>query len=140
MKKENIYIDLSKCTGEQIENIHRILGDKLKPISPSIVFNFPIMHYHEGMWVRTNLFQDKSNECSFLEDKTELTYPEFIKLFEGKERVKTELIPDAAYWRYRCLLAEKCLSVSPCDPDITEEQINSHKDYNEYLKTFGKKD
>lgn len=72
--------------------------------------------------------------------RTELTYSKFIKLLEGGDEVKTELIPDVAYWRYRCLLAEKCLSVSPCDPDITEEQIKSHKDYNEYLETFGKKD
>lgn len=85
MKKENIYIDLGRCSEEELKNIYTILGDTLKFIAPSIVFNFPIMHYHEGMWIRTNFYQDKAKEDSFLEDKTELTYPEFIKLFEGGE-------------------------------------------------------
>lgn len=85
MDKSKIYLDLSKCIGEELKNIYTILGDTLKFESPSIVFNFPIMHYHEGMWIRTNFFQDKAKEDNFLADKTELTYPEFIKLFEGGE-------------------------------------------------------
>lgn len=80
-----IYLDLSKCTEEEQKNIYTILGDTLKFESPSIGFNFPIMHYHKGMWIRTNFFQDKAKEDNFLADKTELTYPEFIKLFEGGE-------------------------------------------------------
>jgi len=38
------------------------------------------------------------------------------------------------YWRIRCELAEKCLEESPCDPDISAEQIAAHKSYNEFLK------
>jgi hypothetical protein len=39
-----------------------------------------------------------------------------------------------SYWRIRCELAEKCLEESPCDPDISAEQIAAHKSYNEFLK------
>lgn len=42
---------------------------------------------------------------------------------------------DAEYWRRRCELAERCLEVSPCDPDITKEQIVAHKAYDEFLSS-----
>lgn len=42
------------------------------------------------------------------------------------------------YWKQRCLLAEKCLEESPCDPDITLEQIQAHNDYNIFLDKNGK--
>jgi len=45
---------------------------------------------------------------------------------------------DNDYWKQRCLLAEKCLENSPCDPDINSEQIESHKKYNEFIETNGK--
>ena len=37
------------------------------------------------------------------------------------------------YWKTRCELAEKCLEESPCDPDITNEQIFAHSNYNAFL-------
>ena len=37
------------------------------------------------------------------------------------------------YWKQRCLLAEKCMEESPCDPDMTTAQIEAHKEYNEFL-------
>lgn len=40
------------------------------------------------------------------------------------------------YWKQRCLLVEKCLSESPCDPDITNEQIKAHSDLREFLNTY----
>ena len=42
------------------------------------------------------------------------------------------------YWKQRCLLAEKCLEESPCDPDITLEQIQAHNNYNIFLDKNGK--
>lgn len=42
------------------------------------------------------------------------------------------------YLKQRCLLAEKCLEESPCDPDITLEQIKAHSDYNIFLDKNGK--
>ena len=40
----------------------------------------------------------------------------------------------AHYWQKRCLLAEKCLDESPCDPDITEKQIIAHNEYDNFLE------
>jgi hypothetical protein len=37
------------------------------------------------------------------------------------------------YWEQRCLLAEKCLAESPCDPDITASQIEAHTNYQAFL-------
>ena len=76
---------------------------------------------------------------SLSKDELKERWEKYNKYSEGGEGEKTELLPDVAYWRNRCLLAEKCLYESPCDPDITGEQINAHKDYNQFLKTFGEK-
>ena len=31
------------------------------------------------------------------------------------------------YWKTRCLAAEDYIAKSPCDPDITKEQIKAHE-------------
>ena len=33
---------------------------------------------------------------------------------------------DLDYWKERCLLAEAYISESPCDPDITAEQLEAY--------------
>ena len=33
------------------------------------------------------------------------------------------------YWKKRCKLAEKCIEESPCDPDITSDQIKAHSNW-----------
>jgi len=38
------------------------------------------------------------------------------------------------YWKKRAELAEKYISESPCDPDITTEQLNAYLQWQEYLK------
>lgn len=43
------------------------------------------------------------------------------------------IIASAKYWKERCLAAEGFISKSPCDPDITKEQIIAH-DYWQLLK------
>lgn len=42
------------------------------------------------------------------------------------------------YWQIRCELAERLLELSPCDPDITKDQIEAHKEYNDFLTKHGK--
>lgn len=50
---------------------------------------------------------------------------------ELKKRPDAEIIQRQMellmYWMSRCYAAEKCIEVSPCDPDITAEQIEAHK-------------
>ena len=37
------------------------------------------------------------------------------------------------YWKTRCRLAEAIVEASPCDPDITTEQIEAHQNYQSFL-------
>ena len=41
------------------------------------------------------------------------------------------------YWRKRCELAEQVIEHTPCDMDITEEQIQAVSNYNDFIKNGG---
>lgn len=179
-EKEKYFIDLSKCSEDERKHIYSIIHDRNEFLKPD--------SYTHDCWKMLNYSNiDERWHCSGenwdgLKNKTELTYSEFIKLFEEPKKLPSELLkdyfkntpreqvlkdwestaeydnvnspkvlelfeggegeilPDVAYWRNRCLLAEKCLSESPCDPDITNEQINAHNSYNEFIEAFGNKD
>lgn len=47
------------------------------------------------------------------------------------------LLSDVDYWKQRCLLAEKCLEESPCDPDITDDQIKAWDAYHKFIRWAG---
>ena len=47
---------------------------------------------------------------------------------------------DADYWSERCKHVENIWEKSPCDPDITDEQIEAHNDYHNFIKENGSKD
>ena len=49
------------------------------------------------------------------------------------ERLKAEM----DYWKTKCELTEDCLEKSPCDPDITSEQIEAWQTYHRFIKEFG---
>lgn len=83
MDKSKYFLDLSKCTEEEQIKAIAFLPE---PINED---DYDITHIHLYLlyddedcmwWVSTKYF---------LADKTELTYPEFIKLFEGGEGEKT---------------------------------------------------
>lgn len=101
MDKSKIYIDLSKCTEEERKSLpqilekagqevyfltkHTLLSGKLDMYYPYLVFSRP----SSNVWVFSH------NKP----DITELTYPEFIKLFEGgDEKSVEELLSDIDYW------------------------------------------
>ena len=54
-----------------------------------------------------------------------------------KDDVSVSLLNNENYWKQRCLLAEKCLEESPCDPDITELQIKAHNSYHKFISHYG---
>ena len=58
---------------------------------------------------------------------------ELTQLKAENERLKA----DNDYWKLRCQLAEDCLEKSPCDPDITNEQIQAWNEYHTFIKNFG---
>lgn len=109
MKKENIYIDLSKLSDEHIKALpqkienagYKILSETLSDlISGKITDGFKFLFYSPSGW----------NQNDYpLNGRTELTYPEFIKLFEGGE--ETEV-----------LQVENCISI--------EELTKLCNDYN----------
>lgn len=78
-----IYIDLSKCTEEERKEIARIINKHGHSITSKANYEiingcydklFPLLTYYEYWY------------CSrYASGKQELTYPEFIKLFEGGE-------------------------------------------------------
>ena len=70
-----------------------------------------------------------SNKYEIL-PKSELT-----QLKAENERLKGEVY----YWKTLCQLAEDCLEKSPCDPDITSEQIEAWKADHRIIKQFGAK-
>ena len=47
------------------------------------------------------------------------------------------LLSDTDYWKQRCLLAERCLEKSPCDPDITSDQIKAWNAYHKFISWAG---
>ena len=76
MKKENIYIDLSKCSEEEQKHIFSLLPESLSSLQYEIdEYNFMLDYEDDEWWV---------NGTKPPIYKTELTYPEFIKLFEGE--------------------------------------------------------
>jgi len=51
--------------------------------------------------------------------------------------VSGSLLSDVDYWKQRCLLAEQCLEESPCDPDITCDQIKAWNAYHNFISWAG---
>ena len=54
-----------------------------------------------------------------------------------KPPVSGSLLSDVDYWKQRCLLAEQCLEESPCDPDITSDQIKAWNAYHKFISWAG---
>ena len=86
MEKSKIFLDLSKCTEEEQRHLEKLTGFKI-----SYIKRYPYLQIIFSGW--------NQSDFTHLEGKTELTYPEFIKLFEGGDRenngwIPTEIKPD----------------------------------------------
>lgn len=44
---------------------------------------------------------------------------------------------DVEYWKQKCKLMEAIDEESPCDPDITEDQIKAWQNYHNFIKEHG---
>ena len=53
-----------------------------------------------------------------------------------ESQIISDLEYEVFYWKTRCLLVEKCLEENPGDPDIYPEQIQAHKEYDNFLDTY----
>ena len=79
MDKTKIFLDLSKCTEEEQIKVISLLPEPIKEDDYDITDLHLYLIYDDEdciWWISTKYF---------LAEKTELTYPEFIKLFEGGE-------------------------------------------------------
>lgn len=56
--------------------------------------------------------------------------------YNQTQQVISDLEYEVFYWKTRCLLAEKCLEENPGDPDIYPEQIQAHREYDNFLDTY----
>ena len=58
--------------------------------------------------------------------------------YAPKEKIKICLQLDETisktYWKTRCLLAEKYIEESPCDPDIYDEQLKAYSVWMDFKK------
>lgn len=83
MDKSKIYIDLSKCTEEEQKHVFTLLPDRQEHLQYRIdQYNtFLYLDNETGLWW--------VNSDTIPKNKTELTYPEFIKLFEGGDNDPT---------------------------------------------------
>ena len=79
MTKENIYIDLSKCSDDELKHIFSLLPEENDESQYAIFKIFKYLNYDE---IAEYWFVGDGRTIS---KKTELTYPEFIKLFDGEE-------------------------------------------------------
>lgn len=100
---EKYFIDLSKCSEEQRKHIFSLLPDRKKTVQYWFDKHNILLYFddEDGLWW--------VNGDIAPADKTEITYPEFIKLFEGGE--ETEV-----------LIVENCISI--------EELTKLCNDYN----------
>ena len=85
LKKEEIYLDLSKLSEEEIKEIYKKIKNSDQNIHTQTkrdLINGIVTHCYWFLFFDGNAWNQ--NETS-LSGRTELTYPEFIKLFEGGE-------------------------------------------------------
>lgn len=75
MDKSKYFLNLSKCSEEQVRILEQVTNENIIQIS-----EFPLLFWNGIEWD-----QVKKGDKLNIKGKTELTYPEFIKLFEGGE-------------------------------------------------------
>ncbi len=82
MDKTKIYIDLSKCSEEQQKHVFTLLPPEPHRDAYNIFRSYKYLQF-----IPKSKFQEKEKWMVDKQalGKTELTYPEFIKLFEGGE-------------------------------------------------------
>lgn len=79
-----IFIDLSKCSEEQQKHIFSLLPEPEKPDYYEVYNNYKYLQFIPA----SKFGNDRWMVDKQAFNKTELTYPEFIKLFEGGEGEK----------------------------------------------------
>lgn len=85
MDKSKIYLDLSKCTEEEIKETYKKIknsNQNIHTLTKRDLINGIVTHCYWFLFFDGNAWNQNETPLS---SRTELTYPEFIKLFEGGE-------------------------------------------------------
>ena len=83
MDKTKFYLNLSKCTEEEIKETHKKIKNSDQDIHTQTerdLINGIVTHCYWFLFFDGNAWNQNETPLS---GKTEITYPEFIKLFEG---------------------------------------------------------
>lgn len=76
-----------------------------------------------GMMALEYLKSNASENIEWLDEST----PPVSAMEDGWVKELDDMARQKDYWYNRCYQAELCIEKSPCDPDITKEQIEVHK-------------
>lgn len=108
---------------EEMENIPKEIYLNIDPDSLNGIDALDFNEHEEISWSPSRIHE------------TDLRYVPESELTALRSRVK-ELEEYAEYWKRRCKLSEKYSDESPCDPDITKEQIKAWRAYADFITEF----
>lgn len=100
MDKTKFYLDLSKCTEEEIKSLPQILEKAGETLGGLTDLEGDDLSYWTNFHKPDYATYWTCGTSTSTPEKTELAYPEFIKLFEGgenKEVLQVENIKDIAH-------------------------------------------
>ena len=89
--------------------------------------------YFEEWWTPKELPKNGFNKTAMLDFAEWYAQQRALR----QPPVSGSLLSDVDYWKQRCLLAEQCLEESPCDPDITSDQIKAWNAYHKFISWAG---
>ena len=86
MNKEKYFIDLSKCSDEQHREVISLVKNNME--KTAVILDILLFNESQNLWCTFDKYGGA---------KKELTYPEFIKFFEGGEEENTEISFETEY-------------------------------------------
>ncbi len=125
--------DWEKCIDEVYKFLNKWEGSapqELKRTTDPILNLLAVLHRDGGHYTAEH---GLLKSC---EDAQALLHKEWVlKESEPKQPSEGQTFSvDGEYWKKRCELAERYIKESPCDPDITGEQIVAWKEFQEYIR------
>lgn len=129
LKMAELHMDERACLvlRQRIFNLQKLFDEP----TPSAESMEDVLKKHEwlpgGGWTKENMLSAMSEWAS-------IKCAENDREIESMEMELDALAKIKDYWYNRCYQSEKFIEESPCDPDITKEQIEAHKNWQESKK------
>lgn len=133
-----IYIDLSKCSVEERKSIPQILEKAGEVIGENILFESNDFSYWTNLHKPSYATYWTVGTPNSTPDKTELTYPEFIKLLEGGEEEKESIDYKSEFEKLKSLVMSDsvfwCLRYGVKYPSDFEFEDNGYIELYDWIK------